>query len=84
MNRVCPRPDLDPQIEDLIYELKESITIVIVTHDMQQATRVSDRVGVMMMRADKSGELVEVGPAEQVFTRPKDPRTEAYITGRIG
>ena len=55
---------------------------MIVTHNMQQATRVSDRVGVMMMRADKSGELVEVGPAEEVFTRPKDPRTEAYITGR--
>ncbi len=83
-----PASALDPistlKIEDLIYELKESITIVIVTHNMQQATRVSDRVGVMMMRADKSGELVEVGSAEQVFTTPKDPRTEAYITGRIG
>lgn len=83
-----PASALDPistlKIEDLIYELKESITIAIVTHNMQQATRVSDRVGVMMMRADKSGELVEVGSAEQVFTRPKDPRTEAYITGRIG
>jgi phosphate transport system ATP-binding protein len=83
-----PASALDPistlKIEDLIYELKESITIAIVTHNMQQASRVSDRVGVMMMRADKSGELVEVGSAEQVFTRPKDPRTEAYITGRIG
>ena len=83
-----PASALDPistlKIEDLIYELKESITIIIVTHNMQQATRVSDRVGVMMMHADKSGELVEVGSAEQIFTRPKDPRTEAYITGRIG
>ena len=83
-----PASALDPistlKIEDLMYELKESITIVIVTHNMQQAARVSDQVAVMMMREDKSGEMVEVGPARQIFSSPKDRRTEAYITGRIG
>jgi phosphate transport system ATP-binding protein len=83
-----PASALDPistlKIEDLMYRLKESITIVIVTHNMQQAARISDQVAVLMMREDKSGELVETGPARQIFTSPKDPRTEAYITGRIG
>jgi phosphate transport system ATP-binding protein len=83
-----PASALDPistlKIEDLMYELKESITIIIVTHNMQQAARISDQVAVLMMREDKSGELVETGPARQIFTSPFDPRTEAYITGRIG
>lgn len=83
-----PASALDPistlKIEDLMYELKESITIVIVTHNMQQAARVSDRVGVLMMNDHRAGELVEVGDTRQIFTSPKDPRTEAYITGRIG
>jgi phosphate transport system ATP-binding protein len=83
-----PASALDPvstlKIEDLMYELKETITIIIVTHNMQQATRVADQVAVLMMRDDRSGELVEVGPAREIFTAPRDPRTEAYITGRIG
>ncbi len=83
-----PASALDPvstlKIEDLMYELKETITIVIVTHNMQQAARVADQIGVLMMADDKAGELVETGSAKQIFTYPKDPRTEAYITGRIG
>lgn len=83
-----PASALDPistlKIEDLMQVLKETVTIVIVTHNMQQAARTSDQVAVLMMREDKAGELVEVGSRTQVFTNPKDPRTEAYITGRIG
>jgi len=83
-----PASALDPistlKIEDLMYQLKESITIIIVTHNMQQAARVSDQVAVLMMREDKAGELVEIGTARQIYTAPQDPRTEAYITGRIG
>lgn len=83
-----PASALDPvstlKIEDLMQELKNTVTILIVTHNMQQAARASDRVAVMMMREDKAGEIVEVGPTSQVFTRPKDAKTEAYITGRIG
>ncbi len=78
-----PASALDPvatgRIEDLIAELKKSYTIIIVTHNMQQAARVSDRTGFFL-----HGELVEEGPTGDVFTRPKDPRTEAYITGRFG
>jgi phosphate transport system ATP-binding protein len=83
-----PASALDPistlKIEDLMTELKASLTIIIVTHNMQQAGRVSDRTAVLMMRPDKSGELVEVGSTRQVFTSPKESRTEEYITGRIG
>lgn len=83
-----PASALDPisthRIEDLLQDLKSSVTIVIVTHNMQQATRVSDQVAVLMMDEDRAGELVEAGPARQIFTSPLDPRTEAYITGRIG
>lgn len=83
-----PASALDPistlKIEDLMQELKQSITIIIVTHNMQQAARVSDLTAVLMMRPDKSGELVEVGSTRQVFTAPKEARTEEYITGRIG
>jgi phosphate transport system ATP-binding protein len=83
-----PASSLDPistlKIEDLMQELKHSLTIIIVTHNMQQAARVSDRTAVLMMRPDKSGELVEVGPTRQIFTSPKEARTEEYITGRIG
>jgi phosphate transport system ATP-binding protein len=83
-----PASALDPvstlKIEDLMQELKNTVTIVIVTHNMQQAARTSDQVVVLMMGEDKAGELVEVGSRSQVFTAPKDPRTEAYITGRIG
>ncbi|HCJ09821.1 MAG TPA: phosphate ABC transporter ATP-binding protein [Clostridiales bacterium] len=78
-----PASALDPvatgRIEDLMNELKKNYTIIIVTHNMQQAGRVSDRTGFFL-----HGELVEYGPTEEMFTRPKDPRTEAYITGRFG
>ena len=74
---------LDPistsKIEDLIADLKKSYTIVIVTHNMQQATRVSDRCAFFL-----HGELVESGETEQIFSVPKDKRTEDYITGRFG
>jgi phosphate transport system ATP-binding protein len=66
-------------IEELMRELKENYTIIIVTHSMQQASRVSQRTGFFHL-----GELVEVGKTEQVFQNPLDPRTRDYITGRIG
>ena len=78
-----PCSALDPastaRIEDLITELRERYTIVIVTHNMQQAARVSDYTAFLL-----NGELVEYGPTHQIFTNPTDPRTEAYITGRFG
>ncbi len=74
---------LDPiatgQIEDLIAELKRDYTIVIVTHNMQQAGRVSDFTGLFWL-----GELVEFGPTEQIFTRPQKELTDAYLTGKMG
>jgi phosphate transport system ATP-binding protein len=78
-----PCSTLDPQatarIEELMHELKRDYTIVIVTHNMQQAARVSDDTGFMLL-----GELVEFQKTEDLFTRPKDKRTEDYITGRYG
>ena len=78
-----PASALDPiataKIEDLIHELKTSYTIAIVTHNMQQAARVSDRTAFFYM-----GELVEAGPTEQIFTNPKEQRTEDYVTGKFG
>ena len=78
-----PASALDPlatqKIEDLIYELKQNYTVVIVTHNMQQAARVSDYTAFLYM-----GNLVEYGPTNTVFTNPKEERTEAYITGRFG
>ena len=78
-----PASALDPvateKIEQLLFHLKERYTIVIVTHNMQQAARASDFTGFLLM-----GELVEFGRTGQLFTTPKDPRTEAYITGRFG
>jgi len=78
-----PASALDPiataKIEDLIHELKARYTIVIVTHNMQQAARVSDRTAFFYM-----GELVEVGPTERIFTNPKEQRTEDYVTGKFG
>ncbi len=83
-----PASALDPtatlKIEDLMLELKEQYTIVIVTHNMQQAARVSDYTGVFMMAPDRAGEMIEFGETRQIFTNPRDQRTEAYITGRIG
>jgi phosphate transport system ATP-binding protein len=78
-----PASALDPistaKIEDLIFELKKNYTIVIVTHNMQQAARVSDRTAFFLQ-----GELVEFGQTAQIFTNPRDKRTEDYITGRFG
>jgi phosphate transport system ATP-binding protein len=78
-----PCSALDPiatlRIEELIEELKQRITIVIVTHNMQQAARVADRTAFML-----SGEMVEVGPTQQIFTTPRDTRTEEYVTGKFG
>jgi phosphate transport system ATP-binding protein len=78
-----PCSALDPiataKIEELMLELKASYTIVIVTHNMQQAARVSDQTGFMLL-----GELVEFGVTKELFTTPRDPKTEAYITGRFG
>jgi len=83
-----PCSALDPiatlKIEDLMRELAQRYTIVIVTHNMQQAARVSDYTAVLMMGEDRAGQLIEFGPTRQIFTNPKDPRTEAYVTGRIG
>jgi phosphate transport system ATP-binding protein len=78
-----PCSALDPiataRIEDLIDELKVHYTVVLVTHNMQQAARVSDRTAFMLM-----GELIEVDETSRLFTNPKDPRTQDYITGRFG
>lgn len=78
-----PTSALDPvstgKIEELCEELKKQVTIVIVTHNMQQAARISDRTGFFLL-----GELVEFGETEQIFTSPKRPETERYITGRFG
>jgi phosphate transport system ATP-binding protein len=83
-----PCSALDPvatlKIEDLMSDLAENYTIVIVTHNMQQAARVSDTAIFMMMEDDRAGVLVEYGPTSQIFTNPKDKRTEDYITGRFG
>ena len=78
-----PTSALDPaataRIEDLITELKQRYTIVIVTHNMQQAARVADRTAFFL-----DGRLIEYGPTSEIFTRPRDRRTEDYITGRFG
>ncbi len=83
-----PCSSLDPiataRIEDLVRELCDRYTIVIVTHNMQQAARVSDMTAFFLMGQDRAGELIEYGETQQVFTNPKDERTEAYITGRFG
>jgi phosphate transport system ATP-binding protein len=83
-----PASALDPvatlKIEELMQDLKREYTIVIVTHNMQQAARVSDFTGMMMMRPDRAGELIEYGETPRLFTRPKDKRTEDYVTGRFG
>ncbi|HEY9288629.1 MAG TPA: phosphate ABC transporter ATP-binding protein PstB [Candidatus Dormibacteraeota bacterium] len=83
-----PASALDPiatlRIEELMQELKSRYTIVIVTHNMQQAARVSDFTAFMLMNDRRAGELVEFGPTDDIFNRPKDSRTEDYITGRFG
>jgi phosphate transport system ATP-binding protein len=81
MDEPCSALDLiaTGRIEDLMRELKKRYTIVIVTHNMQQAARVSDYTGYFLL-----GELIEFGETEQIFTNPADSRTEDYITGRFG
>ena len=83
-----PCSALDPiattRIEDLIRELRENYTIVIVTHNMQQAARVSDRTAFFMLDEEGAGSLVEVDETQRLFTTPSDQRTEDYITGRFG
>ena len=65
-------------------QLAEKYTIIVVTHTMQQAARVSDFTAFFLMDEDRAGYLVENGPTKNVFTKPKDQRTEDYITGRFG
>ena len=83
-----PCSALDPvatlKIEELMRSLAENYTIIIVTHNMQQAARVSDMAAFLMMEEDRAGVLVEYGPTVALFTNPKDKRTEDYITGRFG
>ena len=87
-----PCSALDPiatgRIEELIAELKTEYTIIIVTHNMQQAARISDMTAFFSVQANemgqRTGELVEYAPTSLIFTNPDDPRTEAYITGRVG
>ena len=78
-----PTSALDPiataNIESLMHELKQSVTVILVTHNISQAGRVSDHVAFMLM-----GELVEYGPASEIFFRPKDNRTERYLSGAFG
>ena len=78
-----PCSALDPastlRIEELIAELKERYTVLIVTHNLQQAARVSDWTVFLLL-----GEVVEFGPTERIFTNPSDRRTEDYVTGRFG
>jgi phosphate transport system ATP-binding protein len=78
-----PTASLDPistqRVEELVYELRSEIAIVIVTHNMQQAARVSDRTAFLL-----GGELIEMGATSAMFTSTRDPRTEAYVTGRFG
>ena len=78
-----PTSALDPistsKIEDLAMELKKKYTIIIVTHNMQQAARISDKTAFFLL-----GDMVEFGETEQIFSMPKDHRTEDYITGRFG
>ncbi len=78
-----PTASLDPlstqSVEELVYELRRDVTVVIVTHNMQQAARVSDVTAFFLL-----GELIEAGATERIFTAPSDPRTESYLTGRFG
>ncbi len=83
-----PCSALDPvatlKIEELMKELEKSYTIIIVTHNMQQAARVSEYTAMMMMRPDRAGEVIEYDKTDVIFTNPRDKRTEDYVTGRFG
>lgn len=77
-------PESTMKVEELMRDLAKKYTIIIVTHSMEQAARVSDMTAFMFMDDNRAGILVEYGPTEQIFARPKDKRTEDYITGRFG
>jgi len=83
-----PASALDPistlRIEELMQELKKDYTIIIVTHNMQQAARVSDYTAMMMIDELRAGRMIECDQTNIIFTRPKDKRTEDYVTGRFG
>jgi phosphate transport system ATP-binding protein len=83
-----PCSALDPiatlKIEELMFELRRQYTIIIVTHNMQQAARASDNTAFFLMDTDRAGQLVEYGPTKQLFTNPTEKRTEDYISGRFG
>jgi phosphate transport system ATP-binding protein len=83
-----PASALDPistlRIEELMHDIVKDYTIVIVTHNMQQAARVSDYTAMMMIDENRSGRMIEYDRTEVIFTRPKDTRTEDYVTGRFG
>ncbi|MEW6402327.1 MAG: phosphate ABC transporter ATP-binding protein PstB [Chloroflexota bacterium] len=83
-----PASALDPiatlKIEELMQELKEHYTIVIVTHNMQQAARASDYTAMMMINQERAGTVIEFDQTNRIFTNPKDKRTEDYVTGRFG
>ena len=78
-----PASALDPistqRVEELLYELKQGLTVVIVTHNLQQAARISDYTAFFFL-----GRLIEAGPTDQIFTNPREERTDAYVTGRFG
>jgi phosphate transport system ATP-binding protein len=78
-----PTASLDPlgtqRIEELLYDLRDTVTVIMVTHNMQQAARISDTTAFLI-----EGRIVECAPSRQLFTTPADARTEAYITGRFG
>jgi phosphate transport system ATP-binding protein len=83
-----PTSSLDPistqAIESLMGELTNRVTIIIVTHNMQQALRVSDDCAFLLMGSDRAGELIEFGPTQKIFNDPDDERTLNYIEGRFG
>jgi phosphate transport system ATP-binding protein len=83
-----PCSALDPiatlKIEELIADLRATVTIVIVTHNMQQASRVSDRTAFFTMDDERAGNLVEIGDTIQIFTNPREQLTEDYVSGRFG
>ncbi len=83
-----PTSALDPiatkRIEELVGELKHRVTIIIVTHNMQQALRISDRCAFLLMGEDKAGELIEFGATAKLFSEPSDSRTLDYVNGRFG
>jgi phosphate transport system ATP-binding protein len=84
-----PASALDPistlKIEELMFELRRNYTIIIVTHNMQQASRASDKTAFFLMDPDdRAGHLIEYAPTQELFSKPKDTRTEEYISGRFG